>query len=143
MIFKQSSTWARSRMFLSKLIPMKNEACNRMRYSNPNSVMGKVFDFLDIEQKDYPNKKYEVKNKTPQMSKIEEFLFRSNLIKFSQLFPVKWKNKIKVFLRQQTSLSSKRSFSEEEYKKVYSKLYEDMLKLKKEFGVDISQWGFY
>lgn len=110
--------------------------------NEPSSVIEKVLDFLDLDKTNYSIQDYTIKNQTPRMSKAEQFLFRSKLIQISQLMPSNWKNKIKLYLRKQTPLSYKKSFSEEEFNTVYYKLYEDMLKLEAEFGIDISQWGF-
>lgn len=109
---------------------------------NPKLVIDKVLDFLNLEKDSYDNRNYEVKNSTARLSKIEEFLFKSNLIQLSQLLPNNFKTKLKTFFRQKTPSSNQRSFSKEEYNEIYNQLRNDMVKFQKEFGIDVSRWGF-
>lgn len=108
---------------------------------NPSEVLSRMTNFLGVEEDfkfDFSTKK----NQTPQLTKLELFLFRTKLVSISKLFPDTLVEFSKTTVKRWFPVAEKRLLSEREYSDLYNLLIEDMLLLKQEFNVPVETWGF-
>lgn len=110
--------------------------------NNPESLLQRVFDFLELDEKLYESQDFSVKNKSSTFSTLELFLFRTGLIKISTFLPKGSVKIIKGMLKKAAPLSHPKTLSESEFRGIYNLLSEDMKRFKEEFDFDVERWGF-
>jgi len=110
--------------------------------SDPQSVLTKVFRFLDLPEMQIP-KKFSAVNKTKTLSKFQMFLEHyPALRKPYLLLPQKVRDLGKKAFKKYSVPEDKRQLTDQERTFIYDRLADDMRKFHEEYGIDVVKWGF-
>ncbi len=108
--------------------------------NNPAMVLKQVYEFLNISSSYFPET-YEIANVTQPESKFVRSLNRSKIAHLSKYVPKSLRQFGKTIL-QKASPPSKRILTNKEKEFIYNSLKEDMCSLHRDYGFNVSKWGF-
>ena len=111
-------------------------------FTEPFQLLMRIFDFLDLDGSEYPKQTFIPKNETVSLNNIELFLFRTNLIKISKIFPRHLVHFLKDKIKSSAPNLKLTTFHEDEYNIVHNILAENMEILSNEFDINVKKWGF-
>ncbi|MDK1288233.1 sulfotransferase family protein [Pseudoalteromonas umbrosa] len=108
--------------------------------ADPDSVLKKVYDFLDLSHDYFPNN-YEIKNQTRPLSKADFIINKLESDKELLWIPKTLKHALTQTL-QKLLPKKARKLTETEMKFLHNELKDSMLKLNDVYGFDVRKWGF-
>ncbi|MBD3276441.1 MAG: hypothetical protein GF372_14085 [Candidatus Marinimicrobia bacterium] len=108
--------------------------------NNPQFLLKKTYDFLELSEYVYPTE-YSISNRTESISKIEHKVKKMKSFIPDVPFILKIGRGMKNFLRK-TNPQTKKRITDFEKEFIYRQLKDDMEKLNKNYGIDVSKWGF-
>lgn len=107
----------------------------------PDDLVNEVFAFLNVEPIGMTGG-YEVVLKTPNRTKLEQALQRTQVLqRIKDRVPAGVKRVART-VATGVSDSAQKTFTAEEEVILRERLYDDMKRLKEEFGFNVAKWGF-
>ncbi len=107
--------------------------------NNTNETLNQVYDFMSISKSYYPEE-LKVFNKTTGESR-KSILLKNKIDKKLSFLPKSIKNILKKTVRKVYSTNSLK-LTKKQKQLIYDDLKDDMNKLKDEYGINTSKWGF-